>query len=69
MRKDTRELMNQAKILRAEKKPVIFQEKIDRALQIKTPAWQHEILRVTRWEAEERFRDVDKVLKFLEVIR
>ena len=46
--------------------PMIFQEKIDRVLDLQTPAWQDDILIVTRGEAEEHFSDVDKILKLLE---
>ena len=42
--------------------PVIFQEKIDRVLEMKTPAWQDDILVVTRGSAGDQFKDVSEIL-------
>ena len=46
--------------------PVIFQEKIDRVLEMKTPAWQDDILVVTRGSANDHFKDVNEILERLE---
>ena len=46
--------------------PVIFQEKIDRVLNNQTPAWQDDVLIVTRGEAHEHFNDINNILKALE---
>ena len=46
--------------------PVIFQVKIDRVLEMKTPAWQDDILVVTRGCANDHFKDVSEILERLE---
>ena len=46
--------------------PTIFQEKIDKTLEHKTPAWQDDIIIVTRSTLEEHITEVQKVLSRLE---
>ena len=46
--------------------PTIFQEKIDKTLEHKTPAWQDDILIVTRSTPEEHITELGKVLRKLE---
>ena len=46
--------------------PVIFQENIDRVLNNQTPAWQDDVLIVTRGVAHEHFNDINNILKALE---
>ena len=44
----------------------IFQEKIDKTLEHKTPAWQDDIIIVTRSTPEEHIAEVQEVLTKLE---
>ncbi len=46
--------------------PVIFQEKLDKTLNFRTPVWQDDIIIVTRGSAEEHFEEVTEVLNILE---
>ena len=46
--------------------PVIFQEKLDKTLNFRTPVWQDDIIIVTRGSAEEHYEEVAEVLNNLE---
>ena len=45
--------------------PVVFQEKLDRVLQKKFPAWQDDILVITRGNVEEHYKDITELMDIL----
>ncbi len=45
--------------------PVIFQKKLDRVLQNRFPAWQDDILVITRGNVEDHYNDLTELLDFL----